>query len=192
MNKPLLSLIAVVALAFSSSAQTNTTVPDPVLSPFTIPDNTNAPALTNFWGPQVNTILEFFSNTSSNWAFAPYVILREEDDEIGAGLAAAYSISDYALAVLRLDYFDGAVYVPSGSVQLQLPITISGRFQLTPFAFTGIATLLNSGGDDGEAIGIVGAGLGLRVSKHIGVVYDIEHWSNGLGLQHRAGILFKF
>ena len=192
MKLTLLSLIAVVSLAFSSSAQTNTTVPDPVVSPFTVADNTNAPATTNLLGPHVGSLINFFSQTGSNWSVAPFMTYLSDEKEFGGGIAATYSINDYAGAMIRLDYFDEQVFMPSGNFQLQLPINIAGRFQLVPFLLTGVATSLNDDDDEGDVIGIVGSGIGLRVSKRIGLVYDVEYWTSHSGLQHRAGVLFRF
>lgn len=190
--KTTLSLLAVALLAFSSSAQTNAAPVDPV-SPFTIAE-TNAPAYTNILGQQFGMVFDFFAQTGSNWSVVPFITFLDDEkyEEIGGGIAAVYSISDYAGAMLRVDYLNGDVFMPSGNFQLQLPITLGGKFQVVPFLITGIATPLNAGEDTGDPVGIIGSGLGVRVSKKIGVVYDVEKWSSFDGFQHRFGVLFRF
>lgn len=192
MKTTILTLLAIVGLSLSSYGQTNAVAPDPV-SPFTV--GTNAPASTNSWfGPHVGGVIDFLSQSGSNWTVIPFVTFLEDDqrEELGGGIAAIYSISDYAGAMLRLDYLDGEVYMPSGNFQLQLPITLFGKVQAVPFALTGVATSLNSGEDDGDVIGIVGTGLGVRVSDRIGVVYGIEYWTGFSGYQHRLGVAIRF
>ncbi len=195
--KTILTLIAVVCLTVAAVAHPHPEdAPAPIVeptSPFTV--GTNAPAATNGWfGPHVGGLIDFFSQTGTNWSVIPFVTILEDDstDTIGGGIAATYSLNDYMGAMLRLDYLKSEVYMPSGNFQLQLPINLGGKFQVVPFIITGLATPLNAGDESGEPIGIFGTGLGVRVSNKIGVVYDVEKWSRFDGLQHRIGVLFRF
>lgn len=187
--KKFISIAVIIALSFTLLGQTNEPPPVPP-SPFMV--DTNAPAFTNLLGPHVGQVVNFFSQTGTNWSVAPFVTYISDEKDIGGGIAALYSISDYAGAFLRIDYFDDQVFMPSGNFQLQLPITLAGKFQVVPFAFTGAASSLNTGESDGELIGLLGTGLGLRVTDRVGVVYDVEHWTSHPGLQHRFGVLFRF
>lgn len=176
----LLSLILAVAV----NAQTNTPPAPPSLTL-----TNEVPTLPE----HVSTLLNFLSASSTNWYVAPYAIYVSDTDSFGGGLAAAYSFSPYILSVLRVDYLDGKAWMPSGSLQLQLPIKLMDKVTVTPFAFAGIATPLSGRDEDnGTATGIAGSGLATRFTQHLGLVYDIEMWSGWSGPQHRFGVYWKF
>lgn len=177
--KTLSSIIVGLLLAVTVSAQTNAVVID-----------TNAPPTL----PQVVTnVVGFLSATASNWVAVPYAIYSEDSKSIGAGVGIAYALNKYSLTMVRLDFIEDELFMPSGNIQLQLPLTIAGNFQATPFIFGGIATPLGGRGDDnGEVTGIAGTGLAVGITKKLGAAYSIEHWSRFSGQQHRFGIFWKF
>lgn len=176
--KKLLTTLAALLLCLSISAQTNT------------PPVTNAPP--NL-GEIPSRILEFLSATSTNWYIAPYGIYSSDTETFGAGIGAGYAITPNVVTVMRIDYLNDEIWMPSGSVQLQAPIMLMGKVQVTPFAFAGIATPLSGRGDDNRtAAGIAGTGLATRFNNHLGLIYDVEYWSNFSGPQHRFGVFWKF
>lgn len=179
--KTFASIIAGLLLAVTVNGQTTTPAPVTTNTVPSLPEH-------------VSTWLSFLSNTSSNWFIVPYGIYVDDDiNSFGAGVGAFYKLSDYALTGLRLDYVNSELVMPSVNVQLQLPIKVANKLTVTPFAVSGLATPLDGrGSDDGTAVGILGAGVAVSVTKKIGVVYDIESWTSFDGTQHRFGVYWKF
>lgn len=135
-------------------------------------------------------IFEFLGN-GSNFMFAAYGIASVDFDKFGGGVAVAYKVSDFVVPTVRLDYYDGNLWMPSGSLQLQVPLKF-GSVKVVPFGFTGIATpvaghLVASG----TAIGIFGMGAAVQLSSRFDLVADYEKWTAGLGDQIRFGVLYK-
>lgn len=138
-------------------------------------------------------IFQFLSQSSTNWFVAPYGIATTTGNKYGAGIAVGYKLSDYVAPVMRLDDIDGTLWMPSASLQLQVPIIIMGKVTVIPFSFAGIATPLAGAGNlNGSAVGIFGAGAAFRLSSRFDVVGDVEKWSNFPGQQIRFGFLYKF
>ena len=179
--KKYLALLGVM-LAITVNAQTN--------APIAVADTNQPPTLPE----HVTTWLSFLSNTSTNWVVAPYIVYVDDDvNSYGGGVGAFYSLSQYALTGLRLDYVGGELTMPSVNVQLQLPIRVMDKVTVVPFAVSGLATPLDGrGSDNGTAVGILGAGVAVGITKKIGVVYDIEKWTSFDGTQHRFGLFWKF
>ena len=151
------------------------------------PPPTNAPVIS---GP-VTKIFDFIG-TGSNWMTAVYGIASSDGDMFGGGIALAYKLSDFAAPVLRLDYYDGRVWMPSGSLQLQAPIIFGGKVKFTPFVFGGIATPLGGTDQDGDVVGIFGLGAALSLTKKVSLVGDVEKWTGFDAEQIRFGLLYKF
>jgi hypothetical protein len=171
--KKLLSIIAIVSACFFCSAQTNDT-------------GTNAPI---FGGPITNIFN--FIGSGSNFMTAAYGIVSADGEKTGGGLALAYKINDYVAPVLRVDYYDREIWMPSGSLQLQLPLTISSKVRVTPFVFAGVATPLNSE-TDRPVEGIFGLGAAVGLTSKISLVADVEVWTGFESEQLRFGVLYKF
>ena len=131
----------------------------------------------------------------ANWMAVPFLTYSTGSAQhVGGGLAIISEITPTVATGLRLDYLDGSVWMPSMSLQLQTHVPI-GRLTLVPFAFSGAATPL-SGSSAGAAVGIVGAGLAVRVAEWHGVgldvVADLEHWTSVGGTQARFGLIVRF
>lgn len=155
------------------------------------PTSTNPPSPPLLSGP-VWTALSFGSGASTNWGFAAYGIASSAGDKYGAGLAGMYKLNDFVVPTLRLDYYDGRVWMPSASLNLQTPVTLFGKLTAIPFAFTGLATPLSGkGGSDNTAVGIAGLGMAVRIVDHFDIVADVEKWSGFKNEQIRFGIVYK-
>lgn len=162
---------------------------------------TNAPFLS---GPLVDVFR--FVSSGTNWVIAPYGIVAKSDAKytVGGGIALAYHLSDFVMPMMRLDYMDHKLYMPSANLQLQAPVTLFGKVTTIPFAFAGIATPISgTGNNNGTVVGIFGAGLALRLDflgsgkfwQKSDLVWDVETW-NGAAFhnqqQMRFGWAFKF
>jgi hypothetical protein len=189
MKKPtMLVLTAAALLSFAGYSQT----------PATSGDEGNgvagAPALPG----AVSSALDFFSR-GTNYFAAVYGI-DSQANGVGGGVAVGYKISDYVAPVMRLDYLDGTVWMPSASLQLQVPVPLFGKVLVIPFSSAGIATpIAGKGKDNLSAVGIFTAGAAVRLdflpwswAKKVDLVGDVEKWSGFEGLQYRAGVLYKF
>jgi hypothetical protein len=183
--KKLHSLIVITLLVLSS-----------ILHPPSSAAQTNAPVIAS----PVLDAFNFLSTPSSNWMFAVYGISTKDEGE-GFGIGALYKVSENFGAVLRLDRIGNDTFMPSGNFQVQVPVTIMGKFTMIPFAFTGVATPLNARPGHDGVIGIFGIGSAIRVPEVIksksrfipdDVVYDYEKWTSYEGGQHRLGFLWKF
>lgn len=176
-------IITAIALASFFARGENTNLP-----PLPPAGATNSPIIS---GPVTN--LFNFLATGSNWITAAYGIASTDGERYGGGVALAYKVTDFFLPVIRLDYYDHRVWMPSGSLQLQVPITIKGKVRVTPFFFGGVATPLNSELDNnGEIEGIFGAGLAVGVTSKVSVVADVEKWTGFDAEQIRFGLAYKF
>lgn len=153
--------------------------------------STNDPTNPFLSGP-VTKAIEFLS-TGSNWMAVAYGTTSDKFDKFGGGVALAYKASDFLAPTLRLDYYDGRIWMPSASLQLQAPLTLFGKVTLIPFAISGIATPISGkGSDNGTAVGIFGAGLAARLTTHFDLIADAEKWTGFNGYQIRFGALYKF
>ena len=152
---------------------------------------------TNIDTTAFNEVLNFLGQ-GSNWIVAPYGIYANSKDlknHAGGGLAVAYKLSDFVVPALRIDYVGSEFWMPSGSLQLQLPIhpTSSTNFAIIPFTFGGIATPLSGGGSaNHDAVGILGVGAAVRITAHLDILADVERWTAYSGQQYRFGFAWKF
>lgn len=153
--------------------------------------NTSVPFLSS-------PVVDFLSR--SNLIIATYGIYDNTSHKGGGGIGLAYKLSEFVVPTLRFDYINGAIWNPSASLQLQVPVTILGKFQVTPFVFDGIATVFNGKGDhnfEPENIAGIGAAFKIQSSNKwlpAGVIVDYERWT-GAGFndnQVRAGAYWKF
>lgn len=173
MKKHILPLLAALALALPIHAQTLTNLP------------------TFLDGPG-GKVWDFLT-ASSNIMIAPYGIISTDGKKFGGGIGAGFRVSEFVVPTLRLDYYDGRVWMPSASLQLQLPVTLAGKLTAIPFAFGGLATPLSGkGNDNGSAVGIVGVGLAVRIGTHWDIIGDLERWTGFAKDQVRLGVVYKF
>lgn len=142
--------------------------------------------------PEPATRLIEFLSAGSNWMAAAYGTWSPSEKKGGGGVAALCKINDFAATGIRLDAYDGDIWMPSVNFQLQAPFRIGER-RVTPFIVGGLATPLSGKGDDnGEAVGIIGVGLSVEITKRISLVTDLEKWTRYDGQQYRLGLLYKF
>lgn len=194
--KKLLPILAISLSLLTARAQDTSNPPPPIIS-----------------GP-VTSIIQFLG-TGSNWMVAPYGIYSEaglnHKATMGGGIGFGYKINDFVVPTMRLDYLDGQLWMPSGSLQLQAPIVLFGKkdvagapiegsgLTLIPFGFGGIATpIAGKGVDNGTAVGIYGLGVAVRldalggIGKKMDFILDWEHWTGFEKAQFRAGFVYKF
>jgi hypothetical protein len=190
MKKALILATAIGLLAFTSTAPAQNTQTVYVTNNSYINLDLGTNGMPFLSGP-VTKVFEFLGQ-GSNYMIAPYGIVTSAG-KCGGGIAVGYKVSEFVVPMLRADYLDGTLFMPSASLQLQAPITLTGKFTTIPFAFAGIATpLAGKGIDNGTAVGIFGAGMAARVSTHCDIVFDVEKWSGFSGQQYRFGVLYKF
>lgn len=169
------------------AAETHTGAVD--LTPGNIEDATAADDLVI---PEPATRIIEFLSSGSNWMAASYGTWSPSEKKYGAGLAGLCKINDFAVTGLRLDYYDGDVWMPSVNFQLQAPFRVGDR-RVTPFIVGGLATPLSGKGDDnGAAVGIIGFGVAVELTKKVSLVTDVEKWTRYDGQQYRLGLLYKF
>lgn len=196
-------LFATIALAFGwayhASGQitifTNTTVwvTNTVQVLNYVPPSTNAPVIS---GP-VQDAWDFVTTQgSTNWMIAGYGIYSIDSKKWGGGLGVGYKLSDFVVPTIRLDYLANEIWMPSGNLQLQVPITLFGKVTTIPFAFAGVATCVSgTGSQNGTAVGMLGIGMAARVAAHWDIIADWETWTGGQfhnDNQIRGGIVYKF
>lgn len=181
MKKFFCSMLAVCALALSGYSQ--------VLDTNTTPPTIEGPGM---------EFIQFLSQ-GSNWVIAPYGIYDDGSKRYGGGLGAFYEVSPFFLVGMRLDALDTAngleLWMPSGNIQLQAPFILFGKVKVTPFGQTGIATPVSGAGDNnGDPVGIFGAGVAIGVYKNLHLIGDIEKWvgADFTGQQYRFGIAISF
>lgn len=136
----------------------------------------------------VSTWQLFLAGATTNLIIAPYGISSTDFKKFGAGLAVGYKLSDNVVPTLRIDYYDGKLWMPSGNLQLQTRLKL-GPFDLYPFVFTGVAVPINSG-TSAAVVGMVGTGAALRLGNNFDLLADYEVWTT-LGNQIRLGIGWK-
>lgn len=195
MKRTLLVFAATIAIGISLSALSQTNDPPAAT-------DTNAPA-----SLLSSPVVEFFEN-GSNWMFAAYGIYDTTTKDFGEGFGVGYEPSPYVVTSIRLDALNSGphagVWVPSGSLQLQVPVTFMGKLKVVPFTYAGLATSLNNlaSSENGSPIGIFGAGAAVHFSTTPsgkwyvpeGLIGDWEKWTGGgfNDSQIRAGLFFKF
>lgn len=134
-----------------------------------------------------------FLGEGSNYIIAPYGIYDTGSKSFGGGIGIGYKLNDFVVPTIRLDYINKDIWMPSGNVQLQAPMTLFNKVTTIPFVFAGAATTVSGrGSQNGEAVGIFGVGMAVRIGKHWDVVGDWEQWSTFKGDQYRFGFAYKF
>jgi len=181
LKKVTCGLLMVVALLSVAEAQTDTNALPPVA--------TNSVSL-GFFQDTLQWIAQ-----GTNFIVVPYGIVTTGNNkyDAGGGVALAYSISEYFVAGMRMEYLNKAFYQASFNSQLQIPITLFGKVTVVPFVLGGVAVPFGgSANDPGSVQGIAGAGMAVRLSKKVDLIWDLEKWSATPGQQYRFGIGYKF
>lgn len=158
-----------------------------------VPPSTNAPVIS---GP-VQDAWDFVTTAGvSNWVVGTYGIYSETSKTWGGGVGVGYKLSDFVVPIFRMDMIGPDVYLPSGNLQLQVPVTLFGKLTAVPFGFGGVATTVAGGGNEnGAVVGILGIGMAVRITKNIDLLGDWEIWEGGKFHQDnqiRFGAAWKF
>lgn len=114
--------------------------------------------------------------TATNWAVGAYGVFDQTSKKVGGGIGAIYNITPYAGAWLRGEYNGHDFSGCSGSLALQLPISIiGGKAYLVPLGYTGASvTLAGLGKNNGSPQGIVGLGMAICYGKHFDLFGSYE------------------
>jgi hypothetical protein len=115
----------------------------------------------------------FLSDATTNIIIVPYGIASTDFKKFGGGLALGYELSQNVVPFLRIENYNGDFFMPSGTVQLQVPIHL-GSFVMVPLAYTGIAVPLGDKHINDPVIGIVGTGGALRLGKKFDLLAAYE------------------
>jgi hypothetical protein len=190
----LLTLTLLASLALTSTAQQLYTKDAsgnflPVLT-------TNATGVPFLSGPGMD-LLESIS-TWTNWGVATFGIYEPASAghkaSCGCGAVALYNIATWAAAGIGIDWLDNQTTMPSCQFQLQAPFLLGGTngVQVTPFAFTGVATAIGgSGGNNADVAGLFGAGVDVKISGGFGAFYAIEQRTGQPALWNLIGLRYS-
>ena len=182
--RTVITLMAAMTLA--ASAQTNApSGAKPSASAEPTADRTGGGQTNSIGGMATNQPTTF----TSPWMVVPFGIWSTAKHS-GAGVSLLYELTPNLVLGGRLDYLNGAIWMPSLNLQLQAPFRISKGLTLVPLTFTGAAMPLGSG--SGSATPILGAGLAVRLGTRVDIVADVERWTGMDGIQFRAGVIWKF
>jgi hypothetical protein len=164
--KKLLSILF-IGCALVANAQTNTNTPPDV----------------------IHTWTDFLGNATSNIIVVPYGIASTDLKKFGGGFALGYELSPNVVPFLRIENYNGDFFMPSGTVQLQVPIKF-GSFVVVPLAYTGVAVPLGNKHINDPVVGIVGTGGALRLGKSFDLLAAYE-MRTSVGNQICVGIGWK-
>lgn len=179
--------------AGQTSSQLYSQSADGSFVPVALDTNGSAPTLT---GPLVNLLTTMAAWT--NIAVAPYGIYDTGTKQYGAGLLALYNANSYMAGGIAVQYLNKEVWMPSAQFQLQAPLTIGGKFTVTPLAFTGLGTPVSGrASDNGTPVGIFGAGLGVKLygsptANHLDAFFAVAKWTGFEGEQWYMGLAYRF
>jgi hypothetical protein len=84
-----------------------------------------------------------------------------------------YELSPNVVPFLRLENYNGDFFMPSGTVQLQVPFHL-GSFTIIPLAYTGVAVPLGNKHVNDPVVGIVGTGAALRLGAKFDLLASYE------------------
>jgi hypothetical protein len=136
--------------------------------------------------------------TWTNWGVATFGIYEPASAghkaSFGAGALALYNLAGWAATGIGIDYMNNQTTEPSAQFQLQAPFFLGGTngVQVTPFAFTGIATPIGgSGAGNASVVGLFGAGLDVKISGGFGVFYAIEQRTGQPALWNLIGLRYS-
>jgi len=143
------------ALAFSTMAQTNNTVPA-----------TNTPVVATTGTTTIQITQDIFSGIKSsglldatNYAFEPYMTYAPKaPTKVGGGILAIYNLNNYVGAGFGVDYL-GQFSLVSGNLSLKYPIALGQQLfptnsylyslKVVPFVLGGLGTPLGGTGGSG-------------------------------------------
>ncbi len=121
----------------------------------------------------IHTWETFLGGATSNLIVVPYGIASTDLKKFGGGLAVGYELSANVVPFLRIENYNGDFFMPSGTVQLQIPVHL-GSFTVIPLAYTGIAVPLGNSHINDPVIGIVGTGAAVRLGAKFDLLVAYE------------------
>ncbi len=148
----------------------------------------NAQQATNTPPDVIHAWSDFLGSATTNIIIIPYGIASTDFKKFGGGLAVGYELSPNVVPFLRIEDYNGDFFMPSGTVQLQVPFHL-GSLTLIPLAYTGVAVPLGKHSSD-PVVGIVGTGAALRLGKSFDFLASYEMRSS-IGNQICVGIGWK-
>lgn len=119
----------------------------------------------------------------------------DDTSKFGGGLAVGYRINDYLVPFVRIGYIDKNVTTVSATAQLQLPVTLFGKVTAIPLTYAGTGTSVSGkGGRNGDVVGILGAGAGIRIGSRFDILATYELQTGSGIMDHLAlfGVGYKF
>jgi hypothetical protein len=131
---------------------------------------------------------DFLGSATTNLIVIPYGISSTDFKQFGGGLAVGYELSPNVVPFLRMEYYAHEFFMPSGTVQLQVPFHLGG-LTLIPFAYTGVAVPLGKHSSD-PVVGLVGTGAAVRLGNKFDVLAAFEMRSS-TGNQIELGLGWK-
>jgi hypothetical protein len=116
---------------------------------------------------------DFLSNATTNIIIVPYGIASTDFKKFGGGVAIGYELSQNVVPFLRIENYNGDFFMPSGTVQLQVPFRFGG-FTIVPLAYTGVAVPLDNSHVNDPVVGIVGTGAAIRLGAKLDLLASYE------------------
>lgn len=148
--KKLIAIVAIFAACIGARAQTNT----------------------NSTGTVIHAWEDFLGSATTNIIVIPYGIASEDFKKFGGGVAVGYELSPNVVPFLRVENYNGDFFMPSGTVQMQVPFHL-GSFTAIPFAYTGVAVPLGKHSAD-PVVGLVGTGVAVRLGSKVDLLAAYE------------------
>jgi len=148
----------------------------------------NAQSTNDTGGTVIHAWEDFLGSATTNLIVVPYGISSTDFTKFGGGLALGYKLSDNVVPFIRIENYNGDFFMPSGTIQLQVPVHLGG-LTVIPLAYTGVAVPLGKHIND-PVVGLVGTGAALRLGKQFDFLAAYEMRS-GVGNQICIGLGWK-
>lgn len=153
---------------------------------------------TNAFPPVLTGIIDTLQG-ATNLDYIVYGIYAPSHGTTGAswgeGFGIVYDITSQLGAVLRADCINASghptIWLPSGTMQFQVPVKITHSLTLYPFGFGGIASAISGQGADNHAVvTITGGGVYIKLNKNWKLGGDWEIWNGNRQIRFGGGFGF--
>jgi hypothetical protein len=113
----------------------------------------------------------------------------------GEGFGIVYDITSQLGAVLRIDCLNAngnpSIWLPSGTMQFQVPVKITHKLTIYPFGFGGVASAISGqSAKNHTVVTITGGGAYLKLNKNWKVGGDWEIWDGNKQIRFGGGFGF--